>query len=505
MLSVYSWVLLFLVSPDSYMHDLWLHNDSAIFFMCGKAWMNGMVPYVDFTDSKGPLLWLIYGIGYKISNLDYTGVFWLSWLLYSWVFFFVYKIADLFIKDKRLSVLCAVMMGLSFFNPWYHFEVRAEDWCQPFIVYATYQMCRILYTNERHDKCSVYGVSYALGFCLAGVLMIKYSITLMMGSYVLFLLYYLLRERISPLIPCFFLLLGFATLLLPFLIYFLLFADLSVFVDEYFLNTFLTVKGSDTFANYLHEVLIVIADPTYAVLFFVTLVGVVLWFRDLNKYSAFPLLVAVVFWAVSLHHAFYYYFASCLLFSVWFLIWVMVEKRAYFQRNLYTLSLASFLGCVFLNYVSCIGYTGYLTPSLFFYDNENRQSYWRTVYVLSQVEHPKVMFYGNVYDYGYATPVNGLPATRYYHTQNGMTPPMLKKQEEAVVNRVSDFVFVADGKENTNHCCQVLNSAGYSECFVTYRRKICLRVFTKHAGLKLPTADFHVGNVDVLLKRKIVQ
>ena len=40
------------------------HNDSAWFFMCGKAVMNGLTPYVDFTDSKGPLLWLIYGIGY---------------------------------------------------------------------------------------------------------------------------------------------------------------------------------------------------------------------------------------------------------------------------------------------------------------------------------------------------------------------------------------------------------------------------------------------------------
>ena len=29
--------------------------------------MNGMVPYVDFTDSKGPSLWLIYGIGYLLS------------------------------------------------------------------------------------------------------------------------------------------------------------------------------------------------------------------------------------------------------------------------------------------------------------------------------------------------------------------------------------------------------------------------------------------------------
>ena len=51
-------VVMLFISKDSYMHDLPNHNDSAWFFMCGKAWMNGMVPYVDFADSKGPLLWL---------------------------------------------------------------------------------------------------------------------------------------------------------------------------------------------------------------------------------------------------------------------------------------------------------------------------------------------------------------------------------------------------------------------------------------------------------------
>ena len=60
---VIAFAVLFLVSPDSYTHDLFDHMDSAWFFMCGKAWMNGMIPYVDFADSKGPLLWLIYGIG----------------------------------------------------------------------------------------------------------------------------------------------------------------------------------------------------------------------------------------------------------------------------------------------------------------------------------------------------------------------------------------------------------------------------------------------------------
>lgn len=75
-------LLLFIISPDSYTHDLYARYDSAWFFMCGKAWMEGLTPYVDFADSKGPLLWLIYGIGYLISPYNYIGVFWLSCLWY---------------------------------------------------------------------------------------------------------------------------------------------------------------------------------------------------------------------------------------------------------------------------------------------------------------------------------------------------------------------------------------------------------------------------------------
>ena len=62
-LALFAFIILLLVSPDSYTHDVYFRVDSGCFFTAGKAWMNGMVPYIDFADSKGPLLWLIYGVG----------------------------------------------------------------------------------------------------------------------------------------------------------------------------------------------------------------------------------------------------------------------------------------------------------------------------------------------------------------------------------------------------------------------------------------------------------
>lgn len=84
---IFIFILFFFISSDSYTHDLWYKNDSAWFYMCGKAWMNGMIPYVDFSDSKGPLLFLIYGIGYLLSPRNYLGIFWISVFWYAVVFF----------------------------------------------------------------------------------------------------------------------------------------------------------------------------------------------------------------------------------------------------------------------------------------------------------------------------------------------------------------------------------------------------------------------------------
>ena len=126
-LSTFLWVILFIISPDSYTHLLFDRDDSAIFFTSGKALMNGLTPYVDFADSKGPLLWLIYGIGYLISHYDYTGVFWLSWIAYSITFAFIFRISRIFLEDNNLSFISSVAMIMYVFYPWFHYEVKSED------------------------------------------------------------------------------------------------------------------------------------------------------------------------------------------------------------------------------------------------------------------------------------------------------------------------------------------------------------------------------------------
>jgi len=74
MLTLWSFLVLLFLSPDSPLFHTCHHIDSAWFFIEGKALMNGLRPYVDFSDCKGPLLWLVYGIGYLISPRNFLGM-----------------------------------------------------------------------------------------------------------------------------------------------------------------------------------------------------------------------------------------------------------------------------------------------------------------------------------------------------------------------------------------------------------------------------------------------
>ena len=94
-----SFVLLFLLSPDGYTHQLYGRLDSAMFFTQGHAWSKGMVPYVDFTDSKGPLLFAFYALGAWLSPTTYHGVFWLSLGVYTLIFLFTFLSARMLLND----------------------------------------------------------------------------------------------------------------------------------------------------------------------------------------------------------------------------------------------------------------------------------------------------------------------------------------------------------------------------------------------------------------------
>ena len=115
-------LLLLCLSVDSPFYEVWGRIDSSWYFTAGKGWFSGMVPYVDFTDSKGPLLWLIYGLGSAINHYNYVGVWLLTCVSYFVTMWLIYGISHIFIENKWLCFFVSLLMLAVYFNSFINFS-----------------------------------------------------------------------------------------------------------------------------------------------------------------------------------------------------------------------------------------------------------------------------------------------------------------------------------------------------------------------------------------------
>ena len=303
---------LLFASIDSPFYEMWGRNDSSWFFTAGKAWMHGMIPYVDFTDSKGPLLWLIYGVGYRISNYDFVGVWFLTCINYLVTFWLVFGVARIFLKSRWWSFLVAVMMIHVFFSPHLHYETRAEDFCQPYITLGLLVACRVLYGSHTHDLRSsslYYNSAWLIGISMGATLMIKFTLAIMVSFFAIMICIDAYRSRSIKIFDLVWrVLAGTFLVCLPFVVVFIYLGNLDDFVREYFIITSkisshpprLNIIGWVIRGGFLSHLIIIMCISTSSFLFM----------RKKYKYTWMPLAAFWWFLMITVQNAEwkYYYF-----------------------------------------------------------------------------------------------------------------------------------------------------------------------------------------------------
>ena len=143
-----------------------------------------------------------------------------------------------------------------------------------------------------------------------------------------------------------------------------------------------------------------------------------------------------------------------------------------------------------------------MSDSWFFKDSSIRKDYYNVAYIMSGVKNPTIVHFFSS-EHGQGVPVSVLPGTKYWATQLGATPEMEKNQEETVRNQLTDFVIVSNLFPDTEKHQEIVLSSGYRLVYeyTCYGEHYFL--YTKHRDLSLPPADFHVSEMDILLKRKM--
>lgn len=479
---IYSFFLLLLLSPDSYLYDLYHRCDSAWFFTCGKAWMNGQIPYVDFADSKGPLLWLIYGCGYLIHHYSYVGVFWMS---NATSLFFAYKLSKIFISTNSTIIVLALLPIFLFYKK-YHYEVRAEDFCYPFIFASLYSVCKIL-KGEGHTHLFRY--AFVIGACVMCTFLIKWSVTMMMSGLAFIVLYSSLKNK--TLSGIYGGIVGLIVVAVPFLLYFLLQGNFSAFIFEYFCNTYSTVEVS------LKDVLMTSFRfwLKFNKLFIIFLFGIILFCRKykisywvLFGYFTFLLVAAIVPST---------YYLSILtpfgIFSLIYLLGILEGKFVFTKYNSIILSLA----CCVLGII----YNIHTEKTFVFEKSKERASYYEVSQLMSQIQKPKVIYF--IYDTGLGVLADNLPACKYWARQNGATSDMEKERKKTLALKEADFIVFSDfASQYPEVSLEQIKKYGYVFCGKSIGEFSENNVYCKkELYKKLP--HYKIRTIDLLLKRNL--
>ena len=227
-----------LKAPNNFFHAGSTTVDSSVFIYMGRVILNGGMPYRDYFDHKGPVLFLINALGVYISPT------WGVWLLDCFAFFvtfvMIYRIAR-FHCNRFFSITVVLASTYDLFR--YYIEANGtEVYAMPFIAIATY----IFLDYFLHEKIGTLRLMICgLSFCAVFLLRANMIAVWMVMCIGVFLQCIMKRElvKIGYFLKWF--LVGAGLLCVPIAFWLGINGAISEFIDDYFIFNIIYSGSSD--------------------------------------------------------------------------------------------------------------------------------------------------------------------------------------------------------------------------------------------------------------------
>lgn len=299
-----SFLFIYLFSYSTSFRYPFFGGDSAVFQTVGKYWSEGVIPYKELFEHKGPLLFLIDAVGYAIYPrvgimIPQTIFMYISLLL-------IWKMTGLYFSF-RAKIFCLVLT-LIYFVSHYESGNLAGEYSVVFLSAAAYCFMKFLKSSS-HDP--LYGFIYGLGFGACVLLRATNAMPICCFAFLSMVLLIQSKEfknlRKNFLSFC----TGFVIICLPFVIYF---AAHDALYDMIYGTILLNVKYAVN-ASFHND------DKTYFSFIFVTL----------NFFPLFLMILASVFEILVDRKN---KIAWCGLFSGIMLLIMLMRLRHYFHYSM---------------------------------------------------------------------------------------------------------------------------------------------------------------------------
>lgn len=322
---IWSFILLLFCSKCSFLYSFNYWVDLNAFFTVGKAMIKGLVPYKDIFEQKGPLLYLIFGLAYLIDNTGFSGVFIFEIISMTISFMFFYKIANLYIDEKR-SVFVSMLMVVLFCTTTHFLQGgSAEEFCLPLFLIIMYT-----YLNkESRFKNKVIFINGILAAFL-GLIKVNFLTYPFAWMSLLFFEFIFNKEYSKAFKSCIWYLFGMAIPIGLFLVYFIINNALYDFINVYLLINSSAYKTIETLKGVIAYIAInTFKDMLYPVLLLIfNLIGVYALLKNKiedNLYKKIFIIYSSVLLASGIYmggHNYRYYYLPLVMYLIFGLIYI---------------------------------------------------------------------------------------------------------------------------------------------------------------------------------------
>lgn len=219
-LAAAAFLLITFASRSSFLYPYNDWDDANSYFSVGKALFNGKVPYRDVFDQKGMYLYFFYGLAYLVSHTTFRGVFIMEVLFALADLLAIWKILNLYIKDRTALILTQLPLAAVFSSQSFYWGGSAEEICFPFLLWGLYLFLR--YFKDYPGSEMKHSTLFSAGLLAGMVANIKFTSLGFFFAWMMWIAFALLAVKglAEALKACAVFLVGMAIPFLPWLFYF---------------------------------------------------------------------------------------------------------------------------------------------------------------------------------------------------------------------------------------------------------------------------------------------
>lgn len=452
-ISMFIFLAFFSMSSPLFYTNTWVDSNS--YKTVANGILNGLVPYKDLFEQKGPVLYFIHVIANVITKHSFFGVYIMEVIAISVSLVFVFKSNKLFLADKPAFILSYLILPFLILEPYFSKGDSAEEFMFPAIFFLFYFAIKNLCSPEKTKIYEFFAVGMSFGY----VFWIKYSL---IGSWVgLFgvFLFFLLKEKnyAKVIIGVTWSAIGFVIFTLPILIYFFFNDALQSLIDVYFqfnMNSYPSEgKQIGMISKFVRSFLLLFQElnsNSFLLVVFISLFFVVSLNTKIStrvRASIFIMFLFQVMLAFYGGKIYPYYFLSIIPF-VYFLIFSIMQNmmiKKYYSKFNKSAVIGFFISLVFF----CFCNNTIIKDSILFNSQEEYYQFMFGKIIKEDISAEKTLLNYGVLDLGIYNATGILPNERFFQRQNVKYkdfPENMNAQKKVILDKKVEYVTTRTSK-----------------------------------------------------------